>query len=83
MTYVSELRQTEDDSTAFDAVVARLRADRAVRQSDMRGIAIAYLGWEMAKSTPRSKALQHIIDAQMVAARTQARAEGIDRLRSW
>jgi hypothetical protein len=82
--YANELKRVEDDNTAFDALIAKLRADRTVRQRDMRDIAVAYLGWEMAKSRPRTKALQQIIDWQALGARQKARMGQIDKhMQAW
>jgi len=61
MNYTAELQAKATDNAAFDELIAQLRADRAVRQPEMREIAIAFIGYRIANSTPRPKALQKII----------------------
>jgi hypothetical protein len=80
--YVGELTRASVDNHAFDHVVARLRADRAVREQEMREIAKHYLGFELAKKKRKKFALQEIIDRQALDARQEARARSHDRLKA-
>jgi hypothetical protein len=79
MNYINELINNTRDNAAFDAVVATLRADKAIRRQEMRAIARAYLGYEIAKAKGRTDALRAIIERQMIEARQMARGRTIDR----
>ena len=83
MTHVTELKRLATDNAAFDALIAKLRADRSINQSAMRKIAVAFLGWEMARSKPRTALLQMIKDRQMLDQHQEARGQVIDRLGCW
>lgn len=80
---IIELKRLATDNAGFDALVAKLRADRSINQAAMREIAIAFLGWEMAKSKSRAKLLQMIEERQALDARQEARGQVIDRMHSW
>lgn len=79
----ADLKRLATDNEAFDAYLGNLKADRSIGQADIREIAIAFLGWEMAKSKPRNKLIQMIADKQMLDQRQEARGAGIDNQHSW
>lgn len=82
--YVAELKRAAGDNAAFDSLISALKADKSITQPQMREIAQQFIGWEFAPSRPRSQALQHIIDRQMVDARQNARMQNIDKTNnSW
>lgn len=74
---VSELKRLESDNSGFDALIARIRSDSSIKQAEMNQIGSGYLGRDIPKSTSKGDILQRIINRQMVAARTEARASNI------
>jgi hypothetical protein len=79
MHYTTELQTAATDNAAFDALVAKLRADKAIRKIEMRAIAAAYLGYEIAKAKGRSDALRAICERQALEQRQHARVRVLDR----
>lgn len=82
---VSELKRLELDNSGFDALIARIRNDPSIKQPEMWAIAAQYMGYELAKSKPKSYILQQIINRQMVIARQEARGAvlGSKNFKSW
>jgi hypothetical protein len=81
--YAILLNKTVKDNTQFDQAIERLRGDRGIKKAEMRDIARLFLGYELAKKKGRGDALAEIIDKQAVAARQDARASVLDRLKPW
>jgi hypothetical protein len=81
--YVTLLNQTAKDNARFDQTIEQLRGDRMIKKAEMRDIARLFLGYELAKKKGRGDALAEIIDKQAVAARQDARASVLDRLKPW
>lgn len=70
---IFNLKALELNSQAFDELMARLKVMK-ISQEDMHKIATGYLGFQMAKSTPKPKLIQFMIDHQVRNARFHVRA---------
>jgi hypothetical protein len=70
--YLRDLRSFESDNIAFDQAALRLKADKKVREQEMREIASQYLGYKISKK--KNFAWQAIVDRQAVSARQTARS---------
>jgi len=81
--YADALSQASEDNAAFDRAISSMTADKKVRAQEMREIAKAYLGYEIAKKKGRADALKAIVDRQALNARQDARGRSLDRLKSW
>jgi hypothetical protein len=81
--YAGALSQASEDNPAFDRTVSEMQADKTVRAQEMREIAKAYLGYEIAKKKGRADALKAIVERQALNARQDARGRSLDRLKSW
>lgn len=80
---VSELKRLELDNAGFDAVIARVRSDSSIKQAEMHQIAVAYLGYDLAKSTPKGNLLKKITNKQMVTIRQHHRSENLGSFKPW
>jgi len=81
--YAGALSQASEDNSAFDRAVSEMQTDKRVRAHEMREIAKAYLGYEIAKKKGRADALKAIVDRQALNARQDARGRSLDRLKPW
>lgn len=78
-----KLKSLSTDNAAFDTEISRLQADKSIDQPTMRQIAKDYLGYDMAKSKPRSELIKMIKEQQMLEQRGAARGREIDKLGPW
>jgi hypothetical protein len=81
--YADALRHASEDNAAFDRAISSMTADKKVRAQEMREIAKAYLGYEIAKKKGRADAFKAIVDRQALNARQDARGRSLDRLKPW
>lgn len=71
--YVDKLRSSERQNDLFDQVMQSLRADKRTRLPEVRAIASAYLGLEIAKKKTKADTLKAIGDHQAFNARQMVR----------
>jgi hypothetical protein len=81
--YARLLKDTSKDNAQFDQLVERLRADKKIKKTEMREVALLFLGYELAKKKGREDALAAIAERQKVEARQEARGSVLDRLKPW
>jgi hypothetical protein len=73
-TYLSDLREAENDAGAFDQILVRLKGDRKARLPEARQVANAFVGLESAYKT-KAEAIQAIKRKQSSAASLHQRLE--------
>jgi hypothetical protein len=81
--YGAQLKAAEENNEQFDALIAKIRADRSVTREVMNEIHDQFMGYRMTKSTGREEMLKRIINRQMVSARSRARAKIIRGMDTW
>jgi hypothetical protein len=81
--YGAQLKAAEENNEQFDALIAKIRADRSVTREVMNEIHDQFMGYRMTKSTGREEMLKRIINRQMVSARSRARAKVIKGMGTW